>query len=224
MLVLLAFIVMCFILLPRMAFVHILVILFSFSSVYQNVSSSSMQHSFFIHIVSVLRKICAMDLIFLLSRDDHAFFMQPVTTLLFILCAHNVLCSAFIQQRGIHLQFIFPFHHFLYLLQFFFATFFNGHVMLLIASNACIHTTMALCIYSIAHQKLTIETVFTHTLRAETSTASADSLYLSVRIVYKWKMLKKKYETFSFKHSIWVPTAREVKENRISKISLCSWK
>lgn len=101
-----------------MAFVHILVILFSFSfsSVYQNVSSSSMQHSFFIHIVSVLRKICAMDLIFLLSRDDHAFFMQPVTTLLFILCAHNVLCSAFIQQRGIHLQFIFPFHHFLHLL------------------------------------------------------------------------------------------------------------
>lgn len=109
-----------------------------------------MQHSFFIRIslhfwafvFFFLEKICAMDFFCARSRWSRIFYMQPATNLLFILCAHNVLCSAFVQQREIHLQFIFPLHHSHSLscsqtLQFSFATFLNSHVMLMIAANAC---------------------------------------------------------------------------------------
>lgn len=89
-------------------------------SVYQNVSSS--MHSyiwmcmdslhFWTHAFILMENIFAMDFFshsFSLSRDDLAFFASVDDFVIHSMCAHNVLCSAFIQQRGIHLLFIFPF-------------------------------------------------------------------------------------------------------------------
>lgn len=86
--------------------------LYFFSSVYQNVSISSMQHSFFIHMNACIyssKKICAMNFISIflsLAMISH-FSTTGDDFVIHSMCAQNVLCSTFMRQRGIHLQFIY---------------------------------------------------------------------------------------------------------------------
>lgn len=96
--------------------------------------------------------------------------------------------------------------------------------MLLIASNACIYSQRWLYTFILRlHQKLTIETIFIHTIRAEISTESTDSLSLLELYNIKRKCgrletfrerEKKEYETYSFKHSIWILTVKKVKQKQ----------
>lgn len=56
-----------------------------------------------------LRWIFSLILFFLFLAMISYFFASVDDFVIHSMCAHNVLCSAFIQQRGIHLLFIFPF-------------------------------------------------------------------------------------------------------------------
>lgn len=187
-----------------------------------------MQRSFFIHIVSLhfwthvfvfLQKICAMNH-FPLPRDDHAFFSCNrwrlcysfyVRTMCFVLHSFNnveFICNLYSRSTS----FSVAIKHLNFSLQHF-----------SMATSCCwlhrMHASIrrwlhAFILFRIKNSPLK---PFSLTLYERKHLQHSQILYLSLsmRIVYKYGekiMLEKKYETFSFKHSIWIPTAKEVKK------------